>query len=341
MAFTIKFCPFCGGGISLGDSGTFVCEECDKRIVRSRSNSNAFLANKPYGEEYSKIVAMASINPERAVDSIDSIIDDADEPNADMYFTRGIAYAAMGEEGKAHNDWKKGLDMITDLRFIDSYIVAISRPIVDIICMKEREFMDFKPVDYINNISNEFRLKADVPCRGIFYITIYRNFRMDLQAGKFTVDDDIYPEIIPRLVHMILAYGRNFQTTDAIIEEVLEDFEYNLETYEEDDNLKLHLCSMIVDKYLELSKDFSDAHLRRIFRHWNDENMYELEYWVDQLMIAVKDQSRLQTLRRLRLVDVGEFDLDAAAEYYARKFLLISETGEDLSEESEALSEDL
>ncbi len=333
MAFTIKFCPYCGGDISTDESGFFVCPDCEKRIVRSRSNSNAYLQNKPNGKELSDIVVLSDSNPEKALEKIESLIDD-DETNPDMFFTRGIVYAALGEEGKAHNDWKKGLELITDLRFIDLYIVAVSKRLVELICMKEREYMDFNPIEYIDALSNEFRLKADVPCKGVFYITLYRNFRMGLQAGNFDSDDDIYSMIIPQILNRILAYGRNFQTTCGIIEEILEDFDYNPETYIEDDNLKLRLCSILAEKYEEFSKDFSEPHLRRIFRHWNDENMYELEYWVDELMKSVKDSNILLILRRYRSVDEGEFDLDAAVAFYARKFLLISETGEDLSEEA-------
>lgn len=341
MAFTIRFCPYCGSDVSLDESGSYVCSECEKRIARSRSNTKAFLLNKPYEEEYSKIIGLIDDDPEKALEMIESIMDGEEEPTSDMYFTRGIVYAAMGEEGKAHVDWKKGLDAMTDLRFIDYYIVAICKRIVELICMKEREFMDFNPIEYIDNISTEFKLKGNVPCKGIFYITIYRNFKMDLQAGKFNDEQEMYNSIILKILHKILAYGRNFRTTCSIIEEVAEDFEYNPETYEEDDNLRLHLCITLANKYNELSKDFSEEHLLRIFRHWNDENMFELEYWVDQLKKSITDSTILLTLRRLRLADEGDFDLDTAVEYYARKYLLISETGEDLSEKPQVLEENL
>ena len=337
MAFTIRFCPYCGADVTSDESGNYVCTECDKRIARSRSNSKAFLLNKPYEEEYSKIIGLIDDNPEEALEMIESIIDGEEEPTSDMYFTRGIVYAAMGEEGKAHIEWKKGLDSMTDLRFLDYYIVAVCKRIVELICMKEREFMDFKPIEYIDTISTEFRLKGDVPCKGIFYITIYRNFKMDFQAGKFNDEEEIYYSIILKILDKILAYGRNFKTTSNIIEEVAEDFEYDPDTYEEDDNLRLHLCSTLAKKYAELSKDFSDEHLLRIFRHWNDENMFELEYWVNELSKSVKDTTILQTLRRLRIVDEGDFDLETAVEYYARKYLLISESGDDLSKETHVL----
>ena len=334
MAFTIRFCPYCGDEIQSEESGIYVCQECDKRIVRSRTNMKASLQNKPYQIEFDKILGMTEEDPDKALEMIEECFSETEAPNADMYFTRGIAYAAVGEDGKAHNDWKKGLDALTDLRYIDAYIVAVSRSIEQLICLKEREFIQFNPLEYIDMISTEFRLKSEVPCKGVFYITIYRNFRMDMQSGKFEDEYEIFEGIIPPILNRILAYGRNFRTTCDIIEEILEDFHYNPETYIEDDNLRLHLCSILDGKYTELSKDFSEDHMIRIFRHWNDENMFELEYWVGELMRSVKDTTILQTLRKLRVLDHGEFDLDAAVEYFARKHLLITEEGVDLSEQA-------
>ena len=197
--------------------------------------------------------------------------------------------------------------------------------------------MEFNPVEYIDSIATDFSLRGEIPCKGIFYITIYRNFRMGLQAGEYDAEDEVYSNIMLKVLKRILAYGRNYQTTSNIIEEVLEDFEYDEETYEEDDNLKLHLCSLIKNHYDALGGNFSDPHIVRIIRHWNDENMFELEYWVDELMKSVKDNSILQALNRFRSVEDEKFDLEEATEDYVRKFLLLSETGEDLSEETQVL----
>jgi hypothetical protein len=333
MAFSITICPYCGAEIGLDDNGNYVCKECGKRTLRSRSNFKGFLLNKPYQEEYSHIIGLSEEKPAEALKMINAIIDSAQEENADMYFVRGIVYATLGEEGKAGIDWRKGLNLITDFRFIDYYIVAVCKRIVELIFMKEREFMDFNPTEYIDLLATEFRVKSGVPCKGVFYITIYRNFRIDLQAGEFTIDDDVYQPTINKVLNRILAYGRNFRTTSGIVEEILEDFGYNPETYEEDDNLKLHMCSLLINRYEELSKNFSDEHLLRIFRHWNDENMFEMEYWVDQLVRSVRDNAILQSLRRFSVSEKEDFNLESAVDDYARKFLLLGENGEDLSQD--------
>ncbi len=333
MAFSIRFCPYCGADTTTESSGQYVCTECDRRIVRSRSNSNAFLMNKPYADEYSDIISQADTDPEKALKRINSVIDGSELPDTDMFFTRGLVYAALGEEGKAHIDWSKGLELMTDTRFLDAYIVAVCSRIVELICQKEREFKDFNPIEYIDQIATEFRLKGETPCKGVFYITIYRNFRMDQQAGAFN-DNDIYETIIPKILRRILAYGRNFKTVVSIVEEILEDFEYDPETYEEDDNLSLHVCYLLIKKYEELSKDFSDEHLIRIFRHWNDENMFELEYWIGELLDSVRDSSLLQTFSKFRKTEGGDVDLQEAVDDYAKKMLLLSDDGEDLSEEA-------
>ena len=333
MAFTIRLCPYCGGEIVSDDAGYYICQECEKRTFRSRSNTKAFLQNKPYEEDYTEILNLADSDPKKALKMIETIINDSVEPNTDMLFTRGIIFANLGEEGRAHNDWKKGLDLIQDLRFIDSYIVAICKHIVEIICMKEREFIEFNPIEYIDSIATEFSLKAKVPCKGIFYITTYRNFRMKLHSGDLDDDEDIYPAVIPKILSRIIAYGRDFRTQCNVIEEILEDFHYDPDRYVEDDNMNLHVCDVLRQKYTTLSENFSDEHITRIFRHWNDENMFELEYWVSELMSSVKDDSILQKLRSLGSPNKENYNVEQAVEDYARKYLLLSDDGKDLSEE--------
>ncbi len=323
MVFAIRLCPYCGGAIKADESGCYTCSECGKHTFRSRSNSKAFLLGKPYEEAYSDIMGVMEQDPKEALSQIDAIIEETEEPNPDMFIIRGLAYCSIGEEGKAHNDWKKGLDLITDVTNLDAYIVTICRRIAGLIVMKEREFLDFKPLEYIDLIATEFSLKGAVPCKGIFYITLYRDFRMGLQAGEFSCDDDIYPVVIPKILNRILVYGRNYQTTCGIIEEILEDFQYNDETYEEDDNLRLHLCYILRDKYLKLSEGFTDEDVVRILRHWNDENMFELEYWMDELMKSVKDRTILKTLSKFTSSDNENFDLEEAVENYAKKYLLL------------------
>jgi hypothetical protein len=333
MAFAIRLCPYCGGEINSDESGYYVCAECEKRTFRSRSNTKAYLLNKPYEEEFSKIVNMIDENPSKALSTIDDMIVNSEEPTMDMYFTRGLAYTALGEEGRAHNDWKKALDLMTDFRFIDAYIVAICKRVVELTCMKEREYIEFHPIDYINVLTSEFRAKANISCKGIFYITTYRNFRMKYQAGELDDDEEIYRSIVPKLLKNILAYGRDFRTVINIIEEVLEDFHYNPDTYVEDDNLKLHMCSLLKEEYITLSENFSDEHIERIFRHWNDANMYDLDFWMDELMKSVRDDTILQKLRSLGSPNRESFDLNNAVEDYARMYLLLSEDGKDLSQD--------
>ena len=334
MAFTIRLCPYCGGEISAEETAFYVCKDCEKRTFRSRSNTKVFLANKPCEKEFTEILRKADDSPKEALSQIDEIISEAEEPFADMFFVRGIIYAAMGEEGKAHNDWKKGLDLLQDLRFIDAYIITVCDRITDLICMKEREFMQFNPIEYIDQISTEFSLKARIPCRGIFYITVYRNFKIRLQGGELDGETDLYFGTIPIILKRILAYGRDFRTVCTIIDEILEDYDYNPDTYEEDDNMQLHVCQLIRDDYRELSADFSDAHITQIFKHWNDENMFELEYWVDEIMKSIDDSSILQTLRKLASSDEEDFKIEEAVRNYTKKYLLLDEATDDSSQES-------
>ena len=334
MAFTIRLCPYCGGEISADDPGSYSCLECGKRTYRSRSNTKAFLDDKPYEDEYGKILLKAESDPKAALSMIEQKFEESDEPDSDMYFVRGNIHSALGEEGKAHNDWKKGLDLLTDMRPIDAYITAICKRIVDLTIEKEREFLDFNPMEYIDLIATEFALKAEVPCKGVFYITIYRNFRMKLLAGELEIDDDIYPTLIPQIIDKIIAYGRNFKTIVNIIDEVLDDFHYNNDTYEEDDNLKLHACFLIRNAFVKYGENYTDEHLSRIMRHWNDENMFELEYWADELMKSTNDKSILQTLRKIRSDEEREYDIEEAVDDYVKKYLLLSDDGKDLSEEA-------
>ena len=278
------------------------------------------------------LLGMVDIAPEKALKEMDSMMSGMEEPTADMYYTRGILYTGLGEEGKAHNDWKKALELIQDTRFIDAYIIPICKRTMELICMKERDFISFDPIEYLDSISVEFSQKTGTPCRGIFYITTYRNFRMKYQSGGLSENEDIYHSTVMKLLKRILAYGRDFRTVVNIIEEVLEDFHYNPDSFVEDDNLRLHLCDLIRQKYIALSENFSDEHIARIFRHWNDGNMFDLEYWVDELMKSVSDDTILQKLRSFGS-DREDYNIDSAAEDYVRKFLLLSADGQDLSEE--------
>jgi hypothetical protein len=322
MAFTIRLCPYCGGGISADGTSYYVCNECGKKTSRSRTNAKAFLLGKPYEAECSDIMTRMYADPKESLERISAMIESG-EPNADFYFTRGIVLSVMGEDGKAFNDWKKGISCIEDLNNLDAYIMAISKQVMEIICTKEREFLAFKPIEYIDLLSTEFRLKSDVPCKGILYITIYRDFKMMMQSGNLDGDEDIYSSIIPKLLDKIIAYSRDFRTTVGIIEEILEDFHYNVETYAEDDNQWLHLCDMLKDAFLRLSDGFTEEQIVGVIRHWNDENMFELEYWADELMKSVSDKTILQALRRLSSSNSDNFDLDEAVEDYAKRFLLL------------------
>ena len=333
MAFTIRLCPYCGADITVDEMGVYNCLACGKATYRSRSNSKAYLINKPYEEEYSQILNLMDNDAKKALDKINEVIVEADEPDADMFFTRGIVYSYTGEEGKAHMDWKKGLDLLTDFRYIDAYIVAVCKRIADLMIMKEREFMEFNPIEYIDAIATEFALKAEVPCKGIFYITIYRNLRMMHQSGELDEDAGLYSNLVKIIVARIIAYGRNYRTVREIIEEVLEDLHYNPETYQEDDNLRLHVFDVLREKLGVLSKDFSDDHITRIFRHWNDENMYELEYWVDELLKPVRNRTLLLKLREMP-TESETYELEESIEDYAKKYLVLSSEGHDLSKEA-------
>ena len=61
--------------------------------------------------------------------------------------------------------------------------------------------------------------------------------------------------------------------------------------------------------------------------------MFDLEYWMDELMKSVRDDTILQKLRSLGSPNREEFDLSTAVEDYARMFLLLSEDGKDLSQD--------
>ncbi len=334
MAFTIRICPYCGADVSVDESGVYVCAECGKRTYRSRSNSTAFLINKPYEDSYNSILTLKVSNPEKALEQIEELMSSVDEPIDDMYFTRGIIYCSMGEEGKALNDWRKGLSILGDVRYIDAYIAAVCKQIAELIVAKELEFIEFNPVEYIDLLSTEFTMASDVPCRGVFYITVYRNLRMMHQGGALDDDPELYQTIIPKIMNRIISYGRNCRTIAELIEEVLEDLHYNPETYEEDENLNLHMWELLMNDIKRLSANFSEEHYVRIFKHWNDDNMFELEYWLDELLNSIDDSSILQRLRALRSSENDEFNLEIGVEDYAKKYLLLSDEGEDLSKEA-------
>jgi len=335
MAFNLTLCPFCGRDLDADGISFFVCESCGKRIYRARSALTAFLDRKPYGEEYEEIIEGAEHNPSKAFEHVNEIFDNTEEPDIDLYFTRAIIYTFAGEEGKARADWKKGLENIKDIKNIDAYIISACRCITEIIISREREFIDFNYKQFIGDVASDFAQAANISCKGIFYITVFRNFKIKFLAGDFADDDDLYQAVVKTLCSKIIPYGRNHKTVVSIITDILQDSEYDRETYEDDDNLVLHAYDL-VQMYLKgYSENFSDNHNLAIFDHWSDESMSELDYIFGRIIESTSDSSALVSLSQLFHAQGEEIDIGKAVEDYVQKYLLIEPQDDTVSENPE------
>ncbi len=323
MAFNLTLCPFCGRDLSADELSYFICESCGKRIYRARSALTVFLNGKPYEEEYNDIIESAEHNPGKALEDLKVIFDSKEEPDTDLFFTRAIVYSLSGEEGKAHADWKKGLESIKDIKNIDAYIVSACRCITEVIIKREREFIEFDYLQFIKDVASVFAQAAEVSCRGIFYITVFRNMKIKFLAGEFSDDVELYQSIIKSICSKIIPYGRNYKTVVSIISDVLQDSEYDSDTYEDDDNLVLHIYDL-TQMYLKgYSENYSDDRNLSIFEHWTDEQMESLDYLFGRIIESTSDSTILANLSQLFHAPTEEIDVGQAVDDYIQKYLLI------------------
>ena len=147
MDFALMFCPYCGGDIDSSDESKYLCKGCGKSIYTDRESMRHFIRPGELEDTFREALdALEDDNPKKALTLADDILKASEETDFDAFFLRGAIYAHEGEDGKAFNDWKRGLELLSVYTNIDAYVCLMTRCISEMIFDKEEEFVEFHPV---------------------------------------------------------------------------------------------------------------------------------------------------------------------------------------------------
>ncbi|MBQ8179595.1 MAG: hypothetical protein IJ026_04020 [Candidatus Methanomethylophilaceae archaeon] len=323
MAFEQMSCPYCGGTIAPADDRYKLCHGCGKRIYNVRSQLLTFTSSVEDGERFVPIIEMIDDdNLQKALSTVEEMIEDG-ASDADTIFVRGLVHCYMGEDGRALNDWKKGLEMLETFYNIDCYICMMGKAISDLIYYKETEFITFSNIQYIDRIADALYECTGDSCKYSLYHTVYKSYVRLLADEEVPSDDSLFLDIVPGLFRRVIECQRNYRTLIDNIDELLNSIDYDDETYEDDDNYECHLY-YLVKLYLEAyTKEMDEDDHLRIMCHWNDSNMKVLIDHFETLASCVRDDGLLDKLRRSRNDEC--MDLTAGVNAYVKDYLLITE----------------
>lgn len=288
MDFALMSCPYCGRAVDSNISDKYVCEGCGKSIYVDRSNVLSFIRpNESEGRMKEAIVAIGDGSEKKALEIADELVQATESGDCDSLFLRGFIYAEIGEDGKALADWRKGLELLAKDSNLDAYICLMSKAISDMILYKEKEFIEFSVLQYIDRICDDIDTFAEVSSKAFFYYTIYRNCISNIAASE--EDAEYYKDILPLLFRRVVAYYRNFWSLPRIIDEYLQNVGYNAETYDDDDNGVAHIYDLLRTRIWQSISTMTDDDRKRIFDRWNDKALKEeIEPKLDSLIGAKK-----------------------------------------------------
>lgn len=335
MDFELMFCPYCGGDIVQSQDGTrYLCKGCGKSIYADRENIRHFIRPGELTDSFTEALdALEDENPRKALSIADDIIRASEETDFDGFFLRGAIYTYLGEDGKAYNDWKRGLELLSVYTNIDAYVCLMSRCISRMIYDKESEFVDFNPVRYIDKLCDAIYTDTNESCRAFFYYNVYLDYKRIL--GRMDKNsDEVFNEVVPKLFRRVVGYHRNVLCLSQIIESYLASIGYDPGTYEDDDLEDAHVYDLIGKCLRKYINGMVPEQMRAIMGYWDDVRLAENAERLDA-MLPHKDGGMLGKLLN-RKGDSEPVDLDTAVESYVRRLLLLDQP-EEPSEESKVL----
>lgn len=321
-------CPYCGGVLNTTTGvGVYTCQSCGKNNYASRSDLTSMMSDRPLGDAIVTVLDLATDNAPRALEKVEELIEENGE-TPDLMFTRGCVYAHMGEDGKAHNDWKTGLSLLDTFNDIDAYVCLICDAIADLIIYKEVEFIEFDYQRYIDRISREIYECIGDSCRAIVYSTLYRIYMTKLKDMHMDVEDDLFTDIVPRIFRRIIEYTRDYRETIVTIERFLNQVGFDEETYEDDDDYECYLYHLVKLYLVAYTAEMTDADAEAIMLQWNDENMSVLEDHFEEIVSCVRDPTMLQGILSIKN-DECIADLPEAVNGYVTEYLLLKHEDSD------------
>ena len=275
MDFVLMSCPYCGRTVDSSDPDGYVCESCGKIILADRTDVFAFVRPEASADRVKEgLRAVLDDNAKRAMEIADGLVDEVGCCNHDPYFLRGFIHAVTGEDGKALADWKKGMELLSNDVDLDAYVCLMSAGISRMLLYKEREFIEFNVVSYVDKLTEDIDSCTGMSCRSFVYYTIYLDCvnminTLPESEGKFLED------VIPELFRRTVAYHRNYWCLARIIGEYLDFIGYDPLTFVEDDNETPHVYDLIrkeIDAHIE---NMTEADRLRIFDRWDDRSLRE------------------------------------------------------------------
>ena len=320
MDIMLMFCPYCGGELGPKDDTGNVCQSCGKNIFAERQSIDKVIPSGEAGSAFrDALAAVNDDNPKKALEIAEEFNESS--PGADALFLRGAVYAYMGEDGKAAIDWKKGLEAMTSFTNIDAYVCIMSRAIADMIYFKEKEFIDFEPVKYIDKLCDEIHADTGESCKAFFFYTVYNDCEIMMEELQ---DEgvEVFKDIIPLLFRRTVEYHRNMLCLIQVIDAYLAKMGYNPETYEDDDMADLHVYDLISSDLKKYTAGMTAEDMRKIMFSWDDTSLRANESILESLMPSSKDSVIGKLLSRKNSSEEAQSEPDAV-DLYVRRLLLL------------------
>lgn len=320
MDIMLMFCPYCGGELGPKDDTGNVCQSCGKNIFTERQSIDNVIPSGEAGSAFrDALAAVDDDNPKKALEIAEEFNESS--PGADALFLRGAVYAYMGEDGKAAIDWKKGLEAMTSFVNIDAYVCIMSRAIADMIYFKEKEFIDFEPVKYIDKLCDEIHADTGESCKAFFFYTVYSDCEIMMEELQ---DEgvEVFKDIIPLLFRRTVEYHRNMFCLIQVIDAYLAKMGYNPETYEDDDMADLHVYDLISSDLKKYTAGMTPEDMRKIMFSWDDTSLRANESILESLMPSSKDSVIGKLLNRKNSSEEAQSEPDAV-DMYVRRLLLL------------------
>lgn len=320
MDFVPMSCPYCGRAVDPIDSRKYVCSSCGKFVYTDRADVRAFIRPSEIEDRFNGIFeSLADGNEKKAMDIAGDLVDSTDCCDHDSLFMRGYVYAQIGEDGKAFTDWKKGLEMLSNDVNLDAYVCLMSKAVFDMILLKEREFVEFNVLGYIDKLCEETDASTGMSCKAFFYYTVYRDCLKHVTEPD--IDDvNILKDIIPKIFKRVVAYHRDCTCLSHIIAEYLDHVGYKAETFEEDDNEIPHVYDLIRICLDEHVSRMSEEDRIRVFDRWDDKSLKESLEPMLEAMVEPK-KGILSKILKKDAIDVAGHDETIHA--YVDRYLLI------------------
>ena len=324
MDFALMFCPYCGGDVDTGDGSKYLCRSCGKSIYTDRGSALHFIRPGEKGDRLREAMdALRDDNPKKAQSIADELLEISDD-DFDAHFLLGAIYASMGEDGRAAAEWKRGLDLLTVYTNIDAYICLMARCISDMMYDKEREYVEFEPLRYIDKLCDEIYASTAESCKAFFYYAIYRDYR-SLMGSLQAEGKETFTDVIPKLFRRIVEYHHNFWCLIRIIDEYLVSVGYNADTYVDDEMEEFHVYDLIRKDLISYTSKMDEGDMRRIMAYWDDVKLKENEVRLESILPRMKDVGVIGMLlaKRSAPQDQNGIDEPDAVDAYVRHCLLM------------------